>query len=241
MASTVNSTPTGNNASSNAVHTSQNSNGRTSLRSSASTRVPDNRRQSPVDGGARYVVQFLYIPILLSLSSPFLIFSPALHPRYTASCERKTPRREDIPGTESGVEASTTPLASYRFWGLLISSSLFPLRQLVIGDGAIALMDRFFALLCMYTDSRSSPQTQQLSKSLDRSESDYPEIFSAEWKHAFPEQAHFSQTFEGVQYFGQPCARPPSFLGHEFHCKKFPSCVWCFLLSGFKNEADNLC
>lgn len=54
MAST--SVSTGNSASGNA--SSQNPTGRASLRPSASTRVPDNRRPSPADGGPKYVVLF---------------------------------------------------------------------------------------------------------------------------------------------------------------------------------------
>lgn len=93
MASTVNSTPTGNNASGNAVHSSQqNSNGRTALRPSASTRVPDNRRQSPVDGGARYVnpisisIYCCHVPI-----PSYLPLAPALH-RHTA-CRERAPKQ----------------------------------------------------------------------------------------------------------------------------------------------------
>lgn len=82
MSSTVNSTPTGNSASGNAVNTSQNPNGRTSLRPSASTRVPDNRRQSPVDGGTRYVVHLFY-QMFLELSIPSLPLFPILDPQYT--------------------------------------------------------------------------------------------------------------------------------------------------------------
>lgn len=83
MASAINSVPA-NNASGNASAGAPNP-GRSTLRSSNSTKGSDNRRQSgsPVDGGQRYVQLFLLDNILLCISMssglgklPFVLIVP---------------------------------------------------------------------------------------------------------------------------------------------------------------------